>query len=212
MTACSADPDHFGLTRGQIDERTPFVAVPSSQAWVSPPHIRSVLQRDLGTESEQQIGLENRSTIAGDNLMLLRTRAGSSNLGRLRFEDVVARFGGLPHPFTNLSSGDLLQEQDGLGTYFWVGQTIGETTNCILGLRRVDGGMRQLPGGTGIMDIIVRNCVIGSQQEALTPLMAESISTVAALRGADGSSRMLSPLAAPTGNLQAANPTSGARP
>jgi len=201
LAGCSPDPAHFSLTRSQIAERTPFVPVATSQAWVNAGDIRSVLQRDLGAETEQKIGLANRTSVAGDNVILLRTRAGRANLGRLRFEDLVARFGGLPHPFTDLGSGDLLQASDEIGNYFWAGQTIGESTSCILGIRRVDGGMRQLPGGAGIMDIIVRNCVNGTQQEALAPLLANSIGITPLAVGTDGTSRMLSPLAAPSGGL-----------
>ncbi|MGA0614053.1 hypothetical protein [Paracoccus sp. KR1-242] len=210
-SGCSTDPQTFGLTRSQIEERSPFVAVPNSQAWVNAANTRSVLQRNLGAETEQKIGLSNASGVSGDNIILLRTRAGSSNLGRLRFEDLVARFGGLPHPFTNLGSGDLLEAQDEIGTYFWTGQSVGESTNCVLGIRRVDGGMRQLPGGAGIMDIIVRNCVNGSQQDALAPLLANSIGIAPGAGGADGVSRMLSPLAAPTGNLTPRATTGGQR-
>lgn len=198
---CAVDAQNFGLTRAQIDERTPFVAVSASQAWVNAPDIRSVFQRHLGIEAEQKIGLVNNTTVPGDNMILLRTRTGSAGLGRLRFEDLVARFGGLPQPFTNLSSGDLLQAEDEAGSYFWAGQMVGGSTNCILGIRRLDSGMRQLPGGAGIMDIIVRNCVNGSQQDALAPLLAASTGVSAAVRAPDGSSRMLSPLAAPSGNL-----------
>ncbi|WP_081615031.1 calcium-binding protein [Paracoccus sp. N5] len=42
-------------------------------------------------------------------------------------------------------------------------------------MRRLNAGMRQLPGDAGVMDIMLRNCVPGDQQQALAPLLADSI-------------------------------------
>ncbi|MTH64033.1 hypothetical protein [Paracoccus shanxieyensis] len=188
------------LTRQQIEERTPYASVSTGQAWVNAPGMRSVLQRNLRTGLEQKISLANDSAVRGDNVMMLRTQNGVSGFGRLRFESVIDRFGGMPYPFTDVSSGSLLQGDDGVGAYFWVTENLGDAT-CILGMRRLNSGMRQLPGNGGVMDIVLRNCVRGTQQDALAPLMADSIGVAPIARDPQGNSRMLSPLAAPSASV-----------
>ncbi|MTH79208.1 hypothetical protein [Paracoccus aestuariivivens] len=210
LSGCVMDSENLVLTQSQLEERTPFVPVSVGQAWVNAPGMRGVLERNLRVGAEQRISLVNTTTVQGDNVMMLRTRnGGMSSYGRLRFEDIVSRFGGLPYPFTNLTSGDLQVGDDGSGSYFWASQTLGGSVSCVLGLRRVDRGMRQLPGDAGVMDIVLRNCVNGSAQDALEPLFSNSIGVAPIASGSNGESRMLSPLAAPTAGLVAITPASG---
>ena len=194
---CVSDIRHLSLTSQQIQEREPFVSLSTQQAWINAPGIRSVLQRDLGNGLEQRIGLANATPVPGDNVVMLRSRNVLAGFGRLRFESLVDSFGGLPQPFADLSSGDLLQDDDGVGPYFWATRMLGDVT-CVLGMRRLNAGMRQLPGDSGAMDIMLRNCVLGSQQDALAPMMAGSIGVAPIARDPQGNSRMLSPLAAPS--------------
>lgn len=198
VAGCSGAPATFGPAATQLAERTPYVAVPVEQAWVNADNIVTVLQRRLGNESEQKIGLSNRTTVRGDNMIFARTRVGPRGL---RFEEIVAQSGGLPHPFTQASAGQLMQDDDGFGSYFWMSEQIGDSTTCVLGIRRLQAGMRQLPPGSSGMDVLLRNCVIGSAQDALAPLLATSVGSVPVARTRDGESRMLSPLAAPSAGL-----------
>ncbi|MTH34006.1 hypothetical protein GL279_05265 [Paracoccus limosus] len=200
--ACVPDAQDLILTQGQIDERTAFVSVAPAQAWVNAPGIRSVLQRNIRTGLEQRIGLVNDSAVPGDNVMMLRTRNGVSGFGRLRFESLLASFGGMPQPFGAVSSGDLIAAEDALGPYLWVSRDFGDTT-CVLGMRRLNSGMRQLPGDGGVMDVVLRNCLRGTAQQALAPILAESIGIAPIARDGQGNSRLLSPLAAPSAALVA---------
>lgn len=200
VAGCVSDMDYLTLTPQQIQERTPYTNVAISQAWVNAPGMRSVLQRNLGNGLEQRISLTNDASVPGDNLILLRTRNGVSGFGRLRFETLMTSFGGLPQPFSRLKSGDLIEGNDGVGSYFWATETLGNAT-CVLGMRRLNSGMRQLPGNGGVMDLVLRNCVQGTQEDALAPLLAESIGVAPIARDAQGNSRLLSPLAAPSASV-----------
>ncbi|ATQ58206.1 hypothetical protein [Paracoccus yeei] len=195
-SGCVSDVRDLSLTPQQIRERTPFASLALTQAWINAPDMRSVLQRGLGDGAEQHIGLANRTPVPGDNLVMLRTRNVVSGFGRLRFESLVASFGGLPQPFSSLSSGDLMQAEDEIGAYFWATHSAGGAT-CVLGMRRMNSGMRQLPGNAGVMDVMLRNCVPGSQEDALAPLLADSIGVPPIARDVQGGSRLLSPLAGP---------------
>lgn len=202
VAGCGSDVDYLTLTPQQVRERTPYTNVAISQAWVNAPGMRSVLQRNLGNGLEQRISLSNDASVPGDNVVLLRTRTGVSGFGRLRFETLMDSFGGLPQPFTRLKSGDLNQGDDGVGSYLWATETLGNAT-CVLGMRRLNSGMRQLPGDSGVMDLVMRNCVQGTQQDALAPLLADSIGVAPIARDPQGNSRLLSPLAAPSASVVA---------
>lgn len=197
LAGCVFDSQQLILTDQQLKERTPYVAVSTGRAWVNAPMMRGVLERDLRNGLEQKIGLANDTSVAGDNVMLIRAQSGVAGFGRLRFERVIANFGGLPSPFSRLSAGELVQGKDEIGTYFWAAQDI-EDARCVLGIRRVNSGMRQLPNNSNVMDIVLRNCVTGTHQDALAPLLASSIGIAPIARDEQGKSRMLSPLAAPS--------------
>ena len=48
------------------------------------------------------------------------------------------------------------------------------------------------------MDIMLRNCVIGTAEEALQPLLAASVGSPLIARAGADQSRLISPLAGPT--------------
>ena len=202
VAGCGSDIDYLTLTPQQIQERTPYTNIAISQAWVNAPGMRSVLQRNLGNGLEQRISLANDASVPGDNVVLLRTRNGVSGFGRLRFETLMTSFGGLPQPFARLRSGDLIEGNDGVGSYLWATETLGNAT-CVLGMRRLNSGMRQLPGNGGVMDLVMRNCMQGTQEDALAPLLADSIGVAPIARDPQGNSRLLSPLAAPSTSVVA---------
>ncbi len=62
-------------------------------------------------------------------------------------------------------------------------------------MRRLSVGARPLPRGTQALDVMMRNCVNGTVQEALAPMSERAL----AVTGAVGASQTLSPYAAPRG-------------
>lgn len=199
LAGCTLNPEELVLTRAEVEERTLFHPVPVSQAWVNAPGIRSAMQRDMRGSSEQQLNLVNQTVVQGDNLLVLRTRGTFEGQARFRFEEFVTRLGGaLPYPFETLAPGDLTQSADELGDYFWAQERMGEGVVCIVGLRRLDSSMRQMPLGAAALDVMMRNCVNGTAEAAMVPLLASSLSVVPMAADGQGESRMLSPLAGPT--------------
>ncbi|WP_441867246.1 hypothetical protein [Phaeovulum sp. W22_SRMD_FR3] len=185
----------------ETDQVTPFTAVAVSQAWVPVRHPTLVVERQLSQSVEQRIGLRNETAMAGDNFMALRAEAfDGRSAGRLRYEDFIAAVGGLPAPFEQLRPGDLLSGEDDIGTYLWAEERRGDSRVCVLALRRLDDGVRQLPRGASALDILLRNCVNGTAEMALRPIMAETLLSDAAIGASPlrGTIQMLSPLAGPT--------------
>ncbi|WP_018304770.1 hypothetical protein [Wenxinia marina] len=171
-----------------------------SLAWAAPRGALIAIQRSLGTEQEQLIGLVNDTTLEGDNILWLRARVPDGRSpGAFRLDDFLSRTEGVPSPFANVSDDDLRRATDTLGTYFYLVYQTGGQTNCVLAFRRIDGAERLLPRGTNIMEVMLRNCVLGPVEQALLPITDRQIgvSAVAAVQTGEGGNRMLSPLAAP---------------
>lgn len=199
FAGCNFNHEDLIVWRSQVEEREVHYPIATSQAWVNAPAMRSAMQRDLRSTAEQQLSLVNHTLVPGDNLLLLRTRSRMEIMSRFQFEEFVTRIGGaLPYPFSELKAGDLVQDSDALGDYFWAEQRMDGATVCVLGMRRLDSSMRQMPLDASLLDVMLRNCVVGSTDEALAPLLADSIGIVPMAGGPSGESRMLSPLAAPT--------------
>lgn len=184
----------------QVEDQTDFQRTKVARAWVNVPNMTLVMQRDLFPYGvEQRISLRNSTTIAGDNMMILRSRKNDSGAGRLRYEEFMRRIGGAPAPFGDLAAGELLSGEDSMGPYFWTERRYGSSTLCVLAIRRVSMAVRELPGRADAMDVMLRNCVQGSLEEALIPAMDHSLSVGrSASGGLAGESRLLSPLAGPT--------------
>lgn len=201
LSACNLVPPQLGPTLEETEETVQFVTVPLNQTWVYVPGAVVATERGLVNSQEQRIGLANHTGVAGDNVLLLRARVvQGQQQGRLRYEEFLRRSGGLPGPFTAMKPGDLMTGEDDLGPYFWAEQRLGANTICVLALRRLDSGMRQMPGDTNVLDVMLRNCVNGTAEQALAPVMAANIGNYPGGSAArtPGSSRMLSPLAGPT--------------
>jgi hypothetical protein len=201
LQACNLTMPQIPPTLAEAEATNQFVTVPLGQAWVHAPSAVVVTERGLVNSREQRIGLVNRTAVSGDNMMILRASVvPGQQLGRLRFEEFVRRIGGLPEPFTKMQSGDLLTAEDELGVYMWAEERIGANTVCVLGLRRLDTGMQQMPGDTNVLDMMMRNCVNGEVEQALKPMMATTIGNMAGANTSptDIGIRMLSPLAAPS--------------
>ncbi|CAM3331199.1 hypothetical protein PANO111632_14675 [Paracoccus nototheniae] len=197
LQACAIDPQSLLTTPAQLQQRTPFTAVAPQQAWINAPGVVMVMQRGLRGESEQRVALDNRTTVPGENLLILRAQDLGGRAARLNFEALLRRIGGAPAPFATVRAGDLTADEDEIGPYFWTEQRFGDDVVCVLGLRRVTSSQRLLPGNATVMDIVLRNCVQGSAQDALAPLFSGSITAPPVTGAVLGETRVLSPLAAP---------------
>lgn len=197
LTGCTVDPRAFLTTSRELREQTPFVPVATSQSWINAPGVVMVVQRGLRGESQQRVALSNRSGVPGENVIVMRAQVRNGNAGRFVYEEFMRSIDGPPEPFTDVGSGDLLTEEDDLGPYFWTEERVGDSTVCVLGIRRITSAQRLLPGGATVLDIMLRNCVPGDAQAALAPLSDGSVSAPPSAGVEAGTSRVLSPLAAP---------------
>jgi hypothetical protein len=102
--------------------------------------------------------------------------------------------GGTPEPFDGLADRDLNTGTDSLGPYFFAERRLGADTLCVLAIRRLDSSARPLPVRADALDVMLRNCVRGSREEALAPISAARLAV-----GASGGLLNLSPHAAPQG-------------
>ncbi|WP_128255809.1 hypothetical protein [Falsirhodobacter deserti] len=156
------------------------------------------MQRSIGNEVEQVISLPNATAIPGDNQMILRaSRRWGEGAGRLRIEALRARINGFPTPFETVDPGVMITETDSLGAYSYALETFGDI-NCVLAVRKVDGTERLIPAKRNALEAVLRNCVVGSVEEAVNPIRDTSFaySGLTGPREASGS-RLLSPLSAP---------------
>lgn len=179
-----------------LEQTVEYTLVPPTRAMVSAPQALLIFERELAGAVEQRIILPNESAVTGDNVIYIRAQtSGSTDLQRFNFSEIETRFGGLPSPFERLTEGGLSTASDTLGTYVYARQTVGASTNCVLVMRRMDLGARPLPRGTRALDVMMRNCVNGSVEQALAPMGARSL----AVTGSTGAINTLSPYAAPGG-------------
>ena len=201
LAGCNVTPPRLAPTLVTTEQTVQFTAVPLQRAWINIPTALVIIQRGLAGSMEQRIGLPNTSTVQGDNMVLLRARRPDRDRsGRLAFAEFLDRAGGAPAPFATLESGDLLTGEDSLGPYFWAEKRSGNDTICVLALRRLTSGTRQLPRDYNVLDVMMRNCVTGPLDLALAPITATHLGFAYGVSDAatSGKSRMLSPLAGPT--------------
>lgn len=189
VAACStSDAQRTSTVFGRIvnSQRNPAIEtaeqtveygiVPASRALVHAPDALLVFERNLGVALEQRIILPNATAVRGDNVMHLRAQTdASARMGEFNFDEIVARFGTLPPPFQRLQRGSLLIGEDAMGSYLMARENIGTDTICILVLRRLTGDVRPLPRGVRALDMVMRNCVTGSLEQALAPMQERSL-------------------------------------
>ncbi len=200
MAACVASPFLGNLSVETLQMSRQFVQQRLDHGWAAPQGAMVAIQRSLGSEAEQIIGLVNETTIEGDNFLWLRARVPDGrNPGRFSLADFMSRTEGVPVPFARVSDENLRRGSDTLGTYFYLEWRSGGSTNCVLAFRRIAGAERILPRGTNVLEVMLRNCVLGSIEEALLPIQDRQIgvAAVAGTEPAGGGNRMISPLAAP---------------
>ncbi len=200
VMACDQVGPSLGAGPTQTDEETAqYVIVADQSSWVQVPDGVLTLERAVGPDREQRVALRNESTLPGDNWLLLRARTRGGVNAPLRSNEFVTRTGGIPTPFTSLREGNLNSATDALGSYHWAEERVGADTVCILALRRIGEAERIMPSGANVMDVMMRNCVVGTREEALAPITAERLAYFPRSAGgaAPSENRNLSPLAAP---------------
>ncbi|MDT8856604.1 hypothetical protein RNZ50_16560 [Paracoccaceae bacterium Fryx2] len=184
-------------SRGVLQTAMPFSQIRVGSIWTTEPLALIGIQRGLPGQTEQIVGLANDTTLRGDNFLLMLARVtDGQDVPAFRLEEFVKRAGGSPSPFGTVSDSNLQSGSDSLGPYVWLEYRSGAQTNCVLALRRLGVGSRMLPARANVMDVMLRNCVLGSIEEALAPMLE------ARMGGGVGagarSTVMLSPLAGPT--------------
>lgn len=205
-TTDDGDRTATGLYRVMNSARNPAIetlqhtselsVVPASRALVHSPDALLLLERNLGGALDQRVVLPNRTSVRGDNLMLIRAQTTTSARAQeFNYEEIAARFGGMPAPFERIQPGGLLTGQDALGGYVYAREDIGVGTVCVLVLRRIGATARPLPRGIHALDVILRNCVVGTVDQALAPMSERALAIAAAPQG---TAYTLSPFAAPT--------------
>ncbi len=148
-----------------------YAIVPTSRAYVNSSNALLVLERDLGSALEQRITLPNSTSLAGENKILLRAQtSASASPNRLVMEDVLTRFGGAPAPFAATSGQQFMTVEDRYGSYVHTTRQMGNGVVCVLAFRRAPSGARPLPRGSTALDIMLRNCIEGSAEQALAPI------------------------------------------
>jgi len=192
-----------GLPLAFIDEfenavsRVEWQRLPTDRAWISSPDALMLMERSHGRVAEQRIALPNDTALPGDNFIYLRT-IHTDPPGGMRLERVLEQAGGLPGPFNEEDLGVMRTTEDAAGTLNWAEWTSGAGTACVLALRRLTIRVRVLRQGTSALDIVMRNCVRGTAQQALEPAGADLVvlpGTVRTVRPA--LQQPLSALAAP---------------
>jgi hypothetical protein len=179
----------------QLEHGAEFGIVPATRAMVHAPQALLVMERRLGGAVEQRIVLPNATSVRGDNVLHVRAQTETTaRSGEFNFNDIAVRFGGLPAPFERANPGSLLSGSDALGSYVYARENLGIDTVCVLVLRRLGPGARPLPRGTQSLDIILRNCVVGTLEQALAPMSDRAMAVAAAPQG---TVYTLSPFAAP---------------
>lgn len=178
------------------EQTSEFALVPATRAMVSAPDALLIFERALGNAVEQRIILPNATAVTGDNVIHIRAQTtASADLSRFNLAEIETRFGGLPAPFQTLRESGLNAGTDSLGNYVYARESVGAGTTCVLVMRRMGLGARPLPRGTQALDVMMRNCVNGSVEQALAPLGPRAL----AVGGTTGATNSLSPFAAPGG-------------
>jgi len=179
-----------------LESTVEYTVVQPSRAMVHAPEALLVFERNLDGAIEQRIILPNATSVRGDNVLHIRAQTSqSAELNRFDFDEMSVRFGGLPAPFERATTGSLNTGSDALGSYVYAQENLGPNTLCVLVMRRMGVGARPLPRGTQALDMLMRNCVNGTLQEALAPMSDRAL----AVSGAQGTIYTLSPHAAPQG-------------
>ncbi len=172
LAACATGG--FGGSSSRTDQAqalTEYRIVPAGRAFISVPNALLVMERDLGVAVEQQITLPNMTSLSGENVIFLRAQSSrSASTTALQLTDLLNQFGGPPAPFTSASEAALRSVSDEHGDMTYSVLRPGGDITCVLAFRRSRIGARALPRGSSSLDLMMRNCVSGSVEQALAPL------------------------------------------
>ncbi len=198
MLALSACSDGVFFVPGLTGAApTDWVSRSSDHAWISPPGLILVMERQVRGRTEQKLALPNRTSLAGDNFIYLHT-VSTPNPPGMRLEEALSGIDGLPLPFTEDDLSVMRGRDDSAGALAWAEWTSGAGTTCVLAMRRLTVEDRALPARVTALDMVMRNCVPGSADDALAPADARHVAFPSARGARQGASqRILSPLAAP---------------
>lgn len=172
LSACQMSAIGGQSSRTELAEAlSEYRIVPASRAYVSVPNALLVMERDLGVALEQRITLPNATTLTGENTIQLRAQTSrSSSASRLQLNEILSQFGGAPSPFRSINDSSLSSSTDQYGDVTYTSMRPGGDVTCVLAFRRSQIGARALPRGSSSLDLMMRNCVNGSVQDALAPL------------------------------------------
>lgn len=172
LSACQmSGPGTNASPTERAEALSEYRIVPASRAFVNVPNALVVMERDLGVATEQRATLPNTTSLAGENTILMRAQTNrSSSRARLLLDDVLAQFGGTPSPFGSITESALTARSDQYGDITYSVMRPGGDVTCVLAFRRSQIGARALPRGTSALDLMLRNCVSGSVEEALSPI------------------------------------------
>lgn len=176
LTGCEVAQSVSGNSPTEEAEAlTEYRIVQASRAYVNVPQALMVMERDLGVATEQRVTLPNETSLSGENVILLRAQtARSASRSRLVLADVLRQFGGTPSPFSGVSESSLTARSDSHGDITYAVTRPGGSLTCVLAFRRGQTGGRALPRGASALDMMMRNCVPGSVDDALAPLGASA--------------------------------------
>ncbi len=179
-------------------DQEPFIQQRLDEAWITVPGARMVLGRAVGPVAEQRILLPNKTSLRGDNIVLLKIHGTSLNTaGRFLPVKFLKSQDADLFPFTDIEGLTFFSKTDDLGTLNWAEWSNDAGLTCVLALRRLDSGSRVIPGKRSAMDMVVRNCIHGTAEDALTPARATQVGFAAPQGRPGGAPDMLSPLAGP---------------
>ena len=202
-TACVllAGCETFVLPMGEFRTdlaQEPFVQQPLASAWISVPDAEMVLARLVGPYAEQRILLTNRTALRGDNVVMLRAHgADLATNGRFQPVKYLASLDTDLFPFGEIADLSFFSRTDSLGTLNWAEWSNNAGLTCVLALRRLDGATRIVPAGRSAMDMILRNCIHGTADEALIAAEPTQAGFAAKTKRPGDAPEMLSPLAGP---------------
>uniref|UniRef100_A0A2A3JYX5 Uncharacterized protein n=1 Tax=Alloyangia mangrovi TaxID=1779329 RepID=A0A2A3JYX5_9RHOB len=197
LVACGSFPLTYTEFQAQLDG-APYVQQPLSSAWIRVPDAQLVLERRYRFVTEQRILLPNPTALRGENFILLHSEASPLSVGgRFRPTELLASAGGTPFPFERFEDLAFRTTADALGVMSWASWSNHAGLNCVLAFRRLDATARTLQSGTSAMDMMLRNCVHGSEDAALAPIGPEAVGFAAITAEPAAAPQMLSPLAGP---------------
>ncbi len=176
LVGCEVGQGITGSNQTELAEAlSEYRVVQASRAFVNAPQALIVMERDLGIATEQRVTLPNMTSLAGENVILLRAQTSrSASQSRLVLQDVLTQFGGAPSPFSNVSDSSLTARSDAYGDITYTVMRPGGDLTCVLAFRRSQTGGRALPRGASALDLMLRNCVSGSVDDALAPIGASA--------------------------------------